>query len=365
MKNVMLYAYTHYNLGDDLFIKTICERYPNTNFLLLAPRGYCMTFSNLKNLKIIKSDSVLFRSGKLIATALNKKQILYSFLARKCHLQIYAGGSIFIQHDHWKEDYINVQAMATKKIPFFVLGANFGPFYEQGFLQAYYKLFCHLTDICFRDHYSYSLFKELPNVRLATDMIFQMEPIYLRNAEQSVIISVIKPSIRKSLQGYDEIYYNKMREIICCFLKEGYHVTLMSFCEYERDHEAIENILAPLSKPYINHIHTFYYKHDLEEALKLISSCTFVVATRFHAMILGWLYQKSVFPIAYSSKMTNMIKDVNFQGDYVQFHELETLEAETVYQSMNRNRIDVTKQIIKAKEQFMKLDMYIGMEAEG
>ncbi|MGG4179456.1 polysaccharide pyruvyl transferase family protein [Virgibacillus pantothenticus] len=362
MKNVMLYAYTHYNLGDDLFIKTICERYPNTNFLLLAPKGYCKTFSNLNNLKIINSDSLLFRGSKLIATTFNKKKLFYSYLARKCHLQIYAGGSLFIQHDYWKEEYKNVQAMSKMKIPFFILGANFGPFYEQSFLHAYYKIFFHLTDICFRDHYSYSLFKELPNVRLATDMIFQLEPICLNKANQSLIISVIKPSIRKSLQGYDEIYYNKIREITLHFLKEGYDVTLMSFCEYEQDHEAIKHILAPVSKHYINHIHTFYYKNNLEKALKLISSCTFVVATRFHAMILGWLYQKSVFPIVYSSKMTNMIKDVNFQGNYTQFHELETLEAETVYQSMSSNRIDVTEQIMKAKEQFIKLDTYLETE---
>ena len=32
MKKIFLYAYDHVNLGDDLFIETIVNRYPDTEF---------------------------------------------------------------------------------------------------------------------------------------------------------------------------------------------------------------------------------------------------------------------------------------------------------------------------------------------
>ena len=40
MKKIKVYAYTRQNLGDDLFIKILCERYPNTQFVLYAPNVY-------------------------------------------------------------------------------------------------------------------------------------------------------------------------------------------------------------------------------------------------------------------------------------------------------------------------------------
>ena len=35
MKKIFLYAYDHINLGDDLFIETIANRYPDTEILFL------------------------------------------------------------------------------------------------------------------------------------------------------------------------------------------------------------------------------------------------------------------------------------------------------------------------------------------
>ncbi|MCC2248679.1 MAG: polysaccharide pyruvyl transferase family protein [Bacillota bacterium] len=359
MKNVMLYAYSQYNLGDDLFIKILCERYPNTIFHLLAPHNYSQTFSSQKNLKIIRRDSVLFRGTNLMTTKLDQRKLFYTYLSRNCDAIVYVGGSLFIQGDSWKKELKNVQEMHINSKPFFLLGANFGPFSEQAFLKAYHHLFQQFTDICFRDQYSYTLFKDLPNVRVATDMAFQLETIRAETDPSSVIISVIKPSIRKALRDYDAIYYKKIREIALYFIEQGYTVTLMSFCSYEKDNEAIEAITQSISVGARSHIHTFYYKHNLDEALERIASAAFIVATRFHSMILGWIFRKPVFPIVYSSKMTNIMKDINFQGNYASFYTLNTLKAETVFQSIHGNMVDITNQIIESEKQFLKLDIYL------
>lgn len=61
MKKMMVSAYTEFNLGDDLFIKVLCERYPDTRFMIIAPRLYKLVFKDIKNLKVYASNSILFR----------------------------------------------------------------------------------------------------------------------------------------------------------------------------------------------------------------------------------------------------------------------------------------------------------------
>ena len=43
-------AYVNGNLGDDLFVKILCERYPNQKFLLCGPKKYKDYFEYLDNL---------------------------------------------------------------------------------------------------------------------------------------------------------------------------------------------------------------------------------------------------------------------------------------------------------------------------
>ena len=36
------------------------------------------------------------------------------------------------------------------------------------------------------------------------------------------------------------------------------------------------------------------------------------MATRFHAMMIGWMLSKKVLPVVYSAKQTNVINDIGF-----------------------------------------------------
>ena len=69
MKKILIKAYAQLNLGDDLFIKMLCERYRDVEFYLFANSEY----ENLKgiesnNLKILYNDTFikkfLFRLGR-------------------------------------------------------------------------------------------------------------------------------------------------------------------------------------------------------------------------------------------------------------------------------------------------------------
>jgi colanic acid/amylovoran biosynthesis protein len=359
MKKVMVYAYTNFNLGDDLFIKILCERYPQTQFVLYAPSKYKICFKDINNLKIFPSDSIIVRGINFVLRGLKIHNFLRELVSKNCDAAVYIGGSLFIQRKNWRDSIENLKRMRINNKPFFLLGANFGPFSDIDFYLKHKEIFREYTDICFREKYSYDLFKDLYNVRVADDIVFQLKKQDVQQIEKKLVVSVIKPSSREHLSNYDEIYYKKITDITIHFIKRGYEVTLMSFCENEGDKEAVERIMNLIPKEYLNKVTKHLYKLNIDETLDIIARSSFVIATRFHAMILGWLYNKPVFPIVYSDKMTNVMKDVGFKGLYVNFKDLDSLKPEEVFESMETNLIDVCEQIKNSEGHFKKLDEYL------
>lgn len=361
MKTVMVSAYTKFNLGDDLFIKVLCERYPKTNFVLYAPREYKILFKEMDNLIIFPSDPILIRGINFAFKIFKIRNFFRRRLVQMCDIGVYIGGSLFMQGKNWRKGLENVKEMRKKNKPFFLLGANFGPFIENEFFQEYKEIFKEYTDICFREKNSYALFNDLSNVRMADDIIFQLssKKLELVHLTKNIVISVIKPSIRKDLALYDDIYYKKIKDITVYFIEKGYEVTLMSFCELEGDKDAIEAIINLIPKNYLYNVSKYLYKLNIAEALDIIQKSNFVVATRFHSMILGWVYKKPVFPITYSTKMLNVMNDLSFKGAYAELNSIESLKPEDVFESMKTNVIDVSKQKKNAEKNFEKIDNFL------
>ncbi|MED4268334.1 polysaccharide pyruvyl transferase family protein [Priestia megaterium] len=359
MKKVMIYAYTEFNLGDDLFIKILCERYPDTQFVLYAPRQYKVLFEKLNNISFFPSDLLFIKANNYILRKFGVTNFFRSLTAKNCDAAVYIGGSLFIQEGNWIKHLENTKSMRIKNKPFFLLGANFGPFTNHEFYSKYKDLFRQFTDICFREKHSHGLFKELNNVRVADDIIFQLKKLPNRQEEKNIVISVIKPSFREDLSNYDDIYYQKMRDIAIYFVERGYRVTFMSFCEFQGDQEAIEKITMLIPKNYLNKISSHFYKTNIDETLEIIANSSFIVATRFHSMILGWIFNKPVFPIVYSKKMTNVMTDVGFNGLYANMNNIGELKPNDVFEGMKTNLIDVSNQIKDAERHFEKLDEYL------
>lgn len=359
MKKVIIYAYTKFNLGDDLFIKILCERYTDTEFIIYAPEKYKDGFKNIKNLKCYNSESIINRSINFIFRKMNQSNFVERYLAKKCDAGVYIGGSLFIQGDDWKEyleEYIKLKKIDNQ--PFYLLGANFGPYKDKDYYIEHKDLFSKYTDVCFREKYSYDMFKDLSNVRLADDIIFQYEKPEVQE-ENCVTISVIKPSYRKNLEVYDEVYYEKIKDISIDFVKKGMEVNLVSFCEEEGDVEAIEHINKLIPKEYLDKINNNYYSLNIDETINLLAKSRFIIASRFHAMILGWVFNKPVLPIVYSSKMTNVINDVGFNGFYTDFSNIHNVTLEQVNNCIKENKIDVSKQVRNASKHFEKLDILL------
>lgn len=355
MSKVMVYAYTKLNLGDDLFLKILFERYPDTKFILFTPKEYKKLF-NFSNVEFYSTSSVFYRAINYFMRKINNKNVLRNLISKSCDASVYIGGSIFQQNENWKSILEERKSMLHKKQPFYVLGANFGPFKSEDYYKEYEKLFLQYTDICFRDTYSFNLFKDLDNVRIADDIVFSLNNEVKNTNDKSMVISVIKPSYRPYLSGYDKPYYQKMKDVAIKFIDKGYSVKFMSFCKHEGDEEAIQEIMKILPGDYLKHVQQYNYRGDLNGALEIISNCSCLIAARFHAMILGWLFQKNVTPIAYSEKMINVMKDVGFKGIYSDFKTINQLNPEEIYKDLEKHTIDISEQIKKSDDHFKVLD---------
>lgn len=358
----MLYAYTAHNLGDDLFVYTICQHYPNTTFFLYAPNRYKITYQSVSNLHIIPSDTILRR---FIANGFQRLKRMYhpaSKIAYSCDAGIYIGGSLFIEQKNWRKQLPYIYSMIKHHEKLFLIGANFGPFTTRTFLQHYKRIFQKFTALSFRDSYSKSLFDH-PQNQQAEDLIFQLQtkesPI---QKTDNIVISVIYPAIRADLKHMNHTYFTFIAQVTQKLIHEGYNITLMSFCKTENDPTAIKEIFTYIPKQFYVNITQYHYYTNIDEALKQIATAKAVIATRFHAMILGWLFQKPTYPIVYSQKMQYVIEEYQFKGKYAHIKELENVMIEDILESMEEAPFPIEACVESAKKHFEIIDVHMKKE---
>src|SRR5699024_6218986 len=146
----------------------------------------------------------------------------------------------------------------------------------------------------------------------------------------NIVISVIYPSIRKNLEGIDTMYFDCISKITMKLIENGFQVTLMAFCKLEGDAQAIQEIFKRIPETYSTSLDCFYYETNIHEALKQISQAHALIATRFHAMILGWLFKKPTYPIVYSDKMLTVMMENDYEGPYTKIENMDELDLTAI-----------------------------------
>lgn len=357
MKKILIKYYCNLNLGDDLFIKILTERYSHIHFIIKNEGEMKVSFG--KNLEKVSYNKFLIKLRNLLRKLNLFDDIIEYILSKKVNGIVQIGGSIFIE-DKWHYRALKDYHKYSRKIKkyWYILGCNFGPYKEKKFKEMYYQHFSECCDICFREKYSYNLFKDLPNTRYAKDIVFGLN-IEQYNKKEYILISVIKPSIRKELIEKDEEYYRKISELSIDFIEKNKKVKLISFCKNEGDEEAIEKILSFIPKEYSENISSYSYRGNIDEILEIIGKSEIVIATRFHAMILGFIFRKKVYPIAYSDKTINVLKDLEFKGNFCSFDNLKDISYEKILENevLDEEIIEEAKR--DAERHFEKLDLFL------
>jgi len=354
---VFLRYYSVNNLGDDLLASIVVSRYSNNFYSDIQIFGkYIRQLRNLYAVNTFRSNLIKKIEIKVLRKPLNWAKRL----SRNTDLMVYVGGSIFMENvslKAWlkeKKFYQNIQ------IPFYILGANFGPYEHKEFITIVDDILGYAKDICFRDHSSYKLFEKNKKVREACDVAFALDTTRFKVTNNKMaIISVIDCSNRLDKKS-SKLYYELMSKICIKLMEDQYAVKLMSFCEYEGDEIAIQRILSLIPEKYSKKISTYYYKGDLEEALNLIACSEIIIGTRFHATVLGLVFRKKVLPIIYSDKTKDILDDMKFQGHSIDIRKLDTFNIDEL--DLKDLRIfNVDKQVKLAEKQFQELDKVLAL----
>lgn len=344
MKKIYLKAYLKHNLGDDLFVYIIANRYKNVTFKTILNKNYNL---NINNLDVCKTG---FRS-KLITLISLKKYSLERLLMKKSDASVLIGGSLFIE----KKNELSKKYYLGEGHPYYIMGSNFGPYKTKQYYDKIYNMLKDANDVCFRDKYSYDLFKTLDNVRIAPDIVFSFDASRFINndSKKKVVISVIDCTNR-NIKNNKEKYENKIIEMINYFQSNDYKVTLMSFCKYEGDEKAIDSIISK-----VNNVEKYYYNGDLNGALGLLGESDIIVGSRFHANILGLVMNKTIIPIAYSDKTINTLNDINFKGRILDIRNIDEFDVSTLSDLDLNYKLNIDKYRKEAEKHFKELDRFL------
>lgn len=362
-KKMLVYAYYARNIGDDLFLKVLFDRYPDTSWdLLTANRNYKDIFKNYHNVNIIYSYREVVAGDRKFNLFFKLNEFLFNF--KKYDGFIIIGGSLFIQSPAWqmkleeREYLLKVFKRAGKKA--YLLGANFGPFKDDNYVGYYRNLFATFDDVCFRDTYSYELFKNLPNVRLAPDVVFNLKVDDQAKKEKTIGFSLIDLEKRDGLKEHNHVYQEKVIQLIDYYGEKGYDIKMFSFCENEGDLQVIQKVKENTNQRYRNRIAILNYQGNLLPFLEAFQSCETIVGTRFHSIVLAILFNQKFFPLVYSDKTFNLLHDLGLADHYCRIEDIKHLTINQLNESLKQNDGLNRKGLVEAAEsQFEKLDLFI------
>ena len=351
MKTVNLRYYGAANLGDDIFIKIILDRYKNKFYLGCKEKRYIKENKNI----LFRDNYIRLLIGKVKYILTSKYHIPFGL--NKGDLLVYIGGSLFIENnnlDAWKREK---QFYDNLGKPYYILGSNIGPYSSPEFIEIVRSIFSRAEDVCLRDSYSYELVKDLGNVRLATDIVFTLDISKYKcdTKSNNHVISVIDAS-RKFDSETSKKYNETIARIIKKLLAEyESSVTLMSFCEKEGDENACATIMSLLPEDIKDRVEIYRYRGNISEALQVLAGAKTIIGSRFHANILGMVFGKKILPIAYSDKTINILSDMKYPGSIVDIRAIDNFDINEL-DFNNIQVVDISKLKILAEKQFSELD---------
>lgn len=361
MKKIFLYAYDKQNLGDDLFVHTITKRYPGAQFYMWSDRDNRRVYQALPNLKVLDKDGLWVHFLQKLRPSLVSRY--RSWLEKRCQAVVYIGGSIFMEYENW-EQILTWWEYEAKNRPFYIMGANFGPYKSEGFRNKLAEIFGNARDICFRDRYSYEKFKDVPTVRCAPDILFSYPMPKVPVVEKQLFVSLIDCESRgegeSSLAGFNEYYISTLCGLLKTYLNDGFHVVLAAFCKNEGDEHAIKKLLDAMNlTPNMTNVKVLSYDGTNAEALTTaLAESEYVIATRFHAAVLAIAAGRPVFPIVYSDKTIHVLEDIGFQGNYADLRRMTSITyAESRANLDKPQTLDVGRLAEHAQEHFELLDL--------
>ena len=207
--------------------------------------------------------------------------------------------------------------------------------------------------------YSYELFQGLENVRLAPDIVFQLDKSGVQKIENSIGISLINIEDREGLKEFNSIYINKMSVMVERLIINKKKVTFFSFCEDQGDKKIIDKIIKNINPQYVKKINIVNYEGNIEEFLVKFGSMENIIGSRFHACILSQVFEQGLYPLIYSDKTYNALKYIELDKEYTYINKINELDIDNLIEKINNNKVRDKSIFKEAQKQFDRIDEYV------
>lgn len=347
MDRVLVFAYFNKNVGDDLFVRRLQSNLRDKEITFLVTSG-----TDTQQLKeVFKCNIEVYSKVKEKIDTILYSRLGYMYFLKKIVNSydkiIIIGGSMFIEYDGWERKYRFYKEIINNKTD--IIGINFGPYHTTNFLHRYEELFSRSNVVSFRDMNSYCLFKKLKNKQCKPDIVFGIYEDKDITKKNILGISVIDVTTKKNIDY--EKYLRILDKYIQDFSNMGYSIRIFSFCEKEGDFRVCKILKEKYD--FLNIVS--YDGYNLDEFIKKYKECKYVVATRFHAMILGWVFLSKVLPIAYSYKTINVISDISDGIKYIDLQNTNISDATPTSTEFSKLRKEKILELsVKSNEHFGK-----------
>jgi colanic acid/amylovoran biosynthesis protein len=340
--------YDRANLGDDLLLRTLIDRYPGVDFDYLelgAGKGAVALAPHVHGWSVVRYIDGMLRRLRVpfrLAPGARRWLILRSRFA------IRIGGSLYMERGAWRLDAERDADLLRGREGAFFINGNFGPWQTPEFLERYARIFSRAVDVTVRDRASLTQLAAVPTVRLAPDLIFSTPRPVVAGERNGVVISVIDLSGREALAEQRKSYEVALAGLVDELVTAGEKVTLMSFCAYEGDEAAAGRVLDLLPAPVRPLVGTHFYTGDVDAALATLGGARAVLATRFHAMVLGLTFGCRVCTITYSDKTAQALDDLGLEGHGWTLEEFAATPRSDVLDRLSGQGTDLPPDVVAA-----------------
>lgn len=334
MKKIFIHYNAKDNFGDDLFVRIMCNSFPQAKFNTLIPKEFGKGIEKIKNLRIID---------------LNPKAIEKSYIkaVSKSDMCVYLSGQAFVEEAEDIEAYWDFRYMLRNK-PLYYISSSFGPYYTNSFLSIIRDYIGGCKGVWFRDKNSYSLFNG-SNIHYMPDISYLTEfPEALVLPKPYIVISLVDLSGRPDLSMLHDKYIEKMKWVAQYFRKKDYEVIVLASCKYEWDDQSAQ-ALGDLGT-------VVTYNGNLDYILSVIKGAECVVGSRFHSIICALAAGVNAIPVCYSDNLKSAVADFDKEHPCFDIKNLDDITEQSLESArFYKTKGSVDAQKVKIRQEFYKL----------